>query len=107
MSHKIVDALEQVPKLLLTATPLQNSLMELYGLVSVIDEHVFGDSASFREQFVRSSNDGLRNEDLKQRLDPICIRTLRKQVMEYVPFTRRVPITQEFLPSDAEHELYQ
>ncbi len=107
MSHKIADALERVPKLLLTATPLQNSLMELYGLVSVIDEHVFGDSASFREQFVRISDDGLRNEELKRRLDPICIRTLRKQVMEYVPFTRRVPITQEFLPSDAEHELYE
>jgi superfamily II DNA/RNA helicase len=107
MSHKIADTLERVPKLLLTATPLQNSLMELYGLVSVIDGHVFGDSASFREQFVRISNDTLRNEELKQRLGPICIRTLRKQVMEYVPFTRRVPITQEFLPSDAEHELYE
>ena len=105
MAHKIADALEQVPKLLLTATPLQNSLMELYGLVSVIDEHVLGDSASFREQFVRVANDDLRNEELKQRLDPICIRTLRKQVMEYVPFTRRAPITQEFLPSDAEHEI--
>jgi len=62
MSHKITEALERVPKLLLTATPLQNSLMELYGLVSVIDEHVFGDSTSFREQFVRSSNDTLRND---------------------------------------------
>ena len=107
MSHKIADALERVPKMLLTATPLQNSLMELYGLVSVIDEHVFGDSASFREQFVRISDNTLRNEELKQRLGPICIRTLRKQVMEYVPFTRRVPFTQEFLPSDAEHELYE
>ena len=38
-------------KLLLTATPLQNSLLELFGLVSVIDEHVFGDLESFREQF--------------------------------------------------------
>ena len=54
------DAPERIPKLLLTATPLQNSLMELYGLASVIDEHVFGDSASFREQFVRISNDTLR-----------------------------------------------
>ncbi|MBW1965042.1 MAG: DEAD/DEAH box helicase [Deltaproteobacteria bacterium] len=107
MSHKIADALERIPKLLLTATPLQNSLMELYGLASVIDEHVFGDSASFREQFIRISDNTLRNEALKQRLGPICIRTLRKQVMEYVPFTRRVPITQEFLPSDAEHELYE
>ena len=61
---KIADALERVPKLLLTATPLQNSLMELYGLVSVIDEHVFGDSGSFREQFVRISNNALRNEEL-------------------------------------------
>ena len=60
MSHKIADALQQIPKLLLTATPLQNSLMELYGLVNVIDEHVFADSASFREQFVRISNDALR-----------------------------------------------
>ena len=107
MSHKIADALERIPKLLLTATPLQNSLMELYGLASVIDEHVFGDSASFREQFIRISDNTLRNKELKQRLGPICVRTLRKQVMEYVPFTRRVPITQEFLPSDAEHELYE
>ena len=38
-------------KLLLTATPLQNSLLELFGLVSFIDEHAFGDLKSFREQF--------------------------------------------------------
>ena len=107
MSHRISDVLARAPKLLLTATPLQNSLMELYGLVSVIDEHVFGDSASFRERFVRSSSDALRDEELKQRLDPLCIRTLRKQVTEYVPFTRRVPITHDFLSSAAEHELYE
>ncbi|MFQ5779159.1 MAG: SNF2-related protein [Nitrospiria bacterium] len=106
MAHKIADALERVPKILLTATPLQNSLMELYGLVSVIDDHVFGDSVSFREQFVRTSNDALRNEELKRRLEPFCVRTLRKQVMEYVSFTKRVPITQDFLPSDAEQILY-
>ncbi len=106
MSHKITESLESVLKLLLTATPLQNSLMELYGLVSVIDGHVFGDARSFREQFVRTPDNENRNEALKQRLSPICIRTLRKQVMEYVPFTRRVPITQEFLPSEAEQELY-
>jgi SNF2 family DNA or RNA helicase len=44
-------ALGKVPKLLLTATPLQNSLLELYGLVSFIDDHTFGDLKSFREQF--------------------------------------------------------
>ncbi len=53
-ANAIARAIGSVPKLLLTATPLQNSLMELYGLVSVIDPHVFGDAASFREQFVRA-----------------------------------------------------
>src|ERR1017187_10302098 len=44
-------ALATKHKLLLTATPLQNSLLELFGLVSFIDEHTFGDLKSFREQF--------------------------------------------------------
>ena len=107
MAHKIADAVGTAPKLLLTATPLQNSLMELYGLVSVIDSHIFGDSMSFRDQFVRASDEKFRNTELKLRLNPICIRTLRKQVTEYVPFTRRLPITQDFIPSDAEQELYE
>jgi SNF2 family DNA or RNA helicase len=107
MAHKIADAIGQSPKLLLTATPLQNSLMELYGLVSVIDSHIFGDSMTFRDQFVRSPDEAVRNTELKLRLNPICIRTLRKQVTEYVPFTRRRPITQDFIPTDAEQELYE
>lgn len=107
LGRGIADAIRQVPKLLLTATPLQNSLLELYGLASVIDEHMFGDAATFRDQFVNAADDQSRNEDLKRRLRPICIRTLRKQVVEYIPFTRRQPITQNFHPSDAEQTLYE
>ena len=40
-------------------------------------------------------------------MKPLCTRTLRKQVLEYIRFTNRVAITQEFLPSDEEHQLYQ
>ena len=101
----IRTALSTTPKLLLTATPLQNSLMELYGLVSVIDEHHFGDAKSFRAQYSRLA-DGGRFEDLKARLAPVCHRTLRRQVLEYVSYTNRVPITQEFLPSAEEQLLY-
>lgn len=106
IARAIADAIGQAPKLLLTATPLQNSLMELYGLVSVIDPHVFGDAASFRDQFMRNSDESDRNTSLRQRLQSVCTRTLRKQVVEYIPFTRRVPITQDFLPSDQEQALY-
>jgi superfamily II DNA or RNA helicase len=101
----IRTALSNSPKLLLTATPLQNSLMELYGLVSIIDEHHFGDLKSFRAQYSRLADDG-RFEELKARLEPVCHRTLRRQVVEYVSYTNRVPITQEFIPSEAEQQLY-
>lgn len=107
MANAISRAVEHAPKLLLTATPLQNSLVELYGLVSVIDPHVFGDIASFREQFIRCNDEAGRNQRLKQRLQPICQRTLRKQVLEYVRFTRRIPLTEDFFPTDEEQQLYE
>jgi superfamily II DNA or RNA helicase len=91
-------------KVLLTATPLQNSLLELYGLVSVIDDRVFGDLDSFRTQFTAQGKDqafgGLRN-----RLTPVCKRTLRKQVQPYVSYTARKAIVQEFTPTSEEQEL--
>lgn len=106
LARNIADAIGDAPKLLLTATPLQNSLMELYGLASIIDPHLFGDAASFRDLFARALSESARNAELRARLNPICVRTLRRQVVEYIPFTRRVPITQDFRPSDAEQELY-
>lgn len=107
MARAVAEATAHAPKLLLTATPLQNSLMELFGLISVIDEHVFGDANSFREQFLRAGSEQERNNLLKARLQPLCTRTLRKQVLEYIRFTQRVPLTQEFLPTDDEQKLYE
>lgn len=98
-------ALAQKQKLLLTATPLQNSLLELYGLVSFIDEHTFGDLKSFREQFANAAQERVFNV-LRDRLAPICHRTLRRQVIAYVPYTRRYPIVEEFTPEDDEDKLY-
>jgi ERCC4-related helicase len=98
-------ALAGKDKLLLTATPLQNSLLELYGLVSFIDEHVFGDLKSFREQFANLSQSEVFAA-LKARLSGICHRTLRRQVTAYVPFTRRLPLVEEFTPEESEDRLY-
>ena len=97
--------LTNVPKILLTATPLQNSLLELYGLTSFIDEYAFGDEKSFRAKYSRLGSDACF-EELKQRLKPICHRTLRRQVLEYVPYTNRIPLTQEFIPTEEEQDLY-
>jgi adenine-specific DNA-methyltransferase len=88
-------ALAGKDKLLLTATPLQNSLLELFGLVSFIDDHTFGDLKSFREQFANLKQEQVFNM-LKTRLKPVCHRTLRRQVMPYIKYTQRLPILEKF-----------
>jgi ERCC4-related helicase len=105
IGNALKGALGAFPKLLLTATPLQNSLLELFGLVSIIDEHIFGDIKSFKNQFARLDSDSDFNA-LRERLKPICQRTLRRQVLEYIPFTNRIALVEEFIPSDAEQKLY-
>lgn len=60
IANTLKAALRSAPKLLLTATPLQNSLLELFGLVSFVDEHTFGDLKSFREQFTNLSQEQLQ-----------------------------------------------
>jgi ERCC4-related helicase len=97
-------ALQGRKKLLLTATPLQNSLMELYGLSTLIDEHLFGDEAAFRKQFINSAT-GL--DELRQRLASFAKRTLRRDVLEYIKYTERKALTQPFNPTDDEQALYE
>ena len=106
-SNKMGQALKRAlfgrKKLLLTATPLQNSLMELYGMSTLIDEHIFGDDKAFRKQFMQGESD---QEALKARLSGFVKRTLRKNVLEYVKYTQRKAITVPFTPSDQEQALY-
>ena len=107
-SNKVGQAIrwatEDCRKLLLTATPLQNSLVELYGLSTLIDEHLFGDINAFRARYTSA---GSSLTDLRQRLATFCKRTLRNQVMEYVRYTERRAITRPFTSSDDEHSLYE
>lgn len=117
----IREAIKGKPKILLTATPLQNNLMELFGLTSFIDENYLGTDFSFKTLFVnpvvrQKKYDTLK--ELKDRLmgslDPISktfsggimTRTLRKQVRGLVSFTNRYSITEDFAPNDDEMELY-
>jgi SNF2 family DNA or RNA helicase len=106
-SNQIGQALQRAvdgrKKLLLTATPLQNSLMEIFGLTNFIDPNIFGDANSFRTKYVNSGGD---LPELRARLKDFCKRTLRKQVLEYVRYTQRRAITQPFSPAENEQALY-
>ena len=92
-------------KVLLTATPLQNTLLELYGLVSIIDDRIFADLDSFRTQFTANNRSDQALATLRARLSPVCKRTLRQQVQPYVSYTARRAIVQEFTPTNEEREL--
>lgn len=104
MGQNIKWAVEERRKLLLTATPLQNSLVELFGLATVLDDMIFGDVNAFRSQYATNAAD---TKALRDRLQHFCQRTLRRQVVEYIQYTERRPLTFKFHPTDDEHKLYE
>lgn len=102
------EALGDRYKILLTATPLQNNLTELYGLVSIIDETHFGGEHAFKAQYTGASANVASQQLLRERLQPICNRTLRRQVQEagHINFRKRHAVTFKFEPSEPEQQLY-
>ena len=101
VSHIVRGAHKTV---LLTATPLQNKLEELYGLVSVFDPDYFYSLDAFRERYVKHRD--ISGDDLADRVAVISKRTLRKDADKYIHFTKRLPLTVEFTPSEDERRLY-
>lgn len=106
-SMKIKNALENTRKIMLTATPLQNSLLELYGLASYLDEYLFWDLISFKEQYANKGLSSKLYKDLSDRLSSILHRTLRRQVQPYIRYTNRRAYTQEYARSDVEKTFYE
>jgi superfamily II DNA or RNA helicase len=102
LSHIVSGAHKTV---LLTATPLQNKLEELYGLVSVFDPSYFYSLSAFRERYIKGASLG-NGEDLAERVSTIAKRTLRRDADKYIHFTKRMPLTVEFTPSAEERKLY-
>ena len=107
ISKAIRSALLPYKKVLLTATPLQNNLNELYGLISIIDGQYFSSVDNFAEEYnAISTRDKARFGELKGRLQNIIQRTLRRQVQEYVRYTKRSAMVQDFTLNPVEQELY-
>jgi len=107
---KAAEAVAQIVQgahktLLLTATPLQNKLEELYGLVSIFDPDYFYSLDAFRERYIKG-RDLTGDDDLVDRVATISKRTLRRDADKYIHFTKRLPLTVEFTPSPEESKLY-
>ena len=99
--------------LLLTATPMQNSLAELWGLVQYVEPTgtLLGDIATFREVFCADDDRTLvpgQEHELQRRLSLVLQRTLRRQAQEFLerPFTQRRCRLYEYEMSSDERSLY-
>lgn len=102
-AKNLYELTKGIPKILLTATPLQNSLSDLHGLISFIDPRIFGTEKVFNKRFV----EGQDYTELKRELIPVLYRTLRKDVGKYMDFKKRTCITVDFQLTDEEAELYE
>jgi len=103
IGQSLRDAFGNTQKALLTATPFQNTLLELYGLMSIVDPHLFGSLDSFKHQFARRRSEaGL--QPLADRIRPYCRRALRRDVN--IRWTRRLCRREEFSSAPQEQDLY-
>lgn len=101
-AKRLYELSKGIPKILLTATPLQNSLSDLHGLISFIDPRIFGSEKVFNKRFI----EGQDYTELKRELIPVLYRTLRRDVGKYMDFKKRECRTIDFVLSPDEVELY-
>lgn len=101
-AKRLYDLSQGIPKILLTATPLQNTLSDLHGLISFIDSRIFGNEKVFNKRFI----EGKDYTELKRELIPVLYRTLRRDVGKYMDFKKRECRTIDFVLSPDEVELY-
>jgi hypothetical protein len=102
------------PVLLLTATPIQNSLTELWALVQYVDPSgtLLGQLRTFRELFCDQDDRVLtqgQEDELRRRIGVVLKRTLRRQAQEFLsrPFVNRQAKLFEYRMSPAEAQLYE
>ena len=113
-AHRVRRIIGISPVLLLTATPIQNSLSEMWSLVQYIDRTgtLLGDKPTFEELFDRGSGGRRISEaqanELQRRLGVVVQRTLRRQAVEYLerPFVGRQARLFRYRMSPDEKSLY-
>ncbi|WP_042355071.1 DEAD/DEAH box helicase [Bacillus rubiinfantis] len=103
-NYEFVQNLKKKFCLLLTATPIQNRVEEIFNLVSLLKPGHLGSETTFFEQYKRDSRSLNDNEHLKQLVKKVMIRNRRGDTG--IEWTKRQVETIAIDFSPAEQELY-
>lgn len=91
MRWKFIDKIQKKRFLILTATPFQNDLLELYNLLYILKKGHLGTLKEFKDKFLHRGNKRYPNNprDLKAKLDEVMVRRRRDETI--VKYTKRIP----------------
>jgi hypothetical protein len=113
IAQRVRYAIGSAPVLLLTATPLQNSLAELWGLVQYVEPTgtLLGNLDTFRKVFCPGDDATIaegQDDELRRRMSAVCQRTLRRQAQDFLerPFVQRHCSLFEYTMASDERALY-
>ena len=106
LNWKLVNALNKRFILMLTATPVQNSLVELFNLLTLLKPGLLKTEAAFKKEYVSSKNGRIPKnpEKLRQLMREVMVRNTRSLVDVQLP--KRFATTITVNPSTSEQKLY-
>ena len=107
LNWKLVNALKKRFLLLLTATPVENNLMELYNLITLLKPGQLKTASAFRERFMTKGDptSPQNRARLKELLGQVMIRNTRAVAKVNIP--PRFAETIRVEPTASERDLYE
>ncbi|MEZ5209544.1 SNF2-related protein [Gordonia sp. (in: high G+C Gram-positive bacteria)] len=87
-THQAARRLAAPFKLAITGTPMENNVMELWSLISLVAPGLYSSPKKFREHFavpIENGTDPERLRVLRRRLKPIMLRRTKDQVADDLP----------------------
>ena len=107
LNWKLVDAIKKRFILMLTATPVQNNLVELFNLLTLLKPGLLNTESQFKQEYVGSKNGRVPKNPAKLRslMREVMVRNTRSVVDVKLPKRFASTITVE--PQATERELYE